>query len=69
MTRAPYRVKYIPEILVDFQLGGTSSNGLRGAVHQNIECLRARQRHLNAPFIDAAFFLKWARKLAQFRVG
>lgn len=69
MTRKPYRVKYIPEILIDFQLGGTSSNGLAGAFHQNVECLRARRRHIGAPAIDMAFFLKWARKLAQFRLG
>jgi glycosyltransferase len=69
MSETSYRIQYVPKILVDFQLGGTSTSGLRGIVHQNIECLRSRQRHLNAPFIDAAFFLKWARKLAQFRVG
>jgi glycosyltransferase len=69
MVGTPYRIQYIPKVLIDFQLGGTSSNGLRGAIYQNFECLRIRQRHLNAPFIDAAFFLKWARKLAQFRVG
>ncbi len=64
----PYRVRYIPEILIDFQLGGTSSNGLAGALHQNLECLRARQRYMGAPMIDMAFFLKWARKLTQFRL-
>ena len=69
MTLAPWRVRYVPEILIDFQLGGTSSSGLAGALHQNIECLRARRRHMHAPFIDMAFFLKWARKLEQFRFG
>jgi len=69
MTLKPYRVQYIPEILIDFQLGGTSSNGLAGALHQNLECLRARRRHIGAPAIDMAFFLKWARKLTQFRLG
>jgi glycosyltransferase len=64
-----YRVRYIEEVLVDFQLGGLSSKGLRSAFHQNIECLRARRRHLGAPPLDLAFFLKWARKLLQFRVG
>lgn len=64
-----YRLNYIPKILIDFQLGGTSSNGLAGALHQNLECLRARQRHMGAPIIDMAFFLKWARKVRQFRLG
>lgn len=69
MMLKPWRVKYIPEILIDFQLGGTSSNGLAGALHQNLECLRARQRYMGAPMMDMAFFLKWARKLTQFRIS
>lgn len=69
MTLKPWRVHYIPEILIDFQLGGTSSNGMAGALHQNLECLRARQRYMGAPVIDMAFFLKWARKLTQFRIS
>jgi glycosyltransferase len=64
-----FRVYYIKEILVDFQLGGLSSKSLRSALHQNIECLRARRRHIGAPLLDLAFFLKWARKLRQFRLG
>ena len=67
MTLRPHRVHYLPEILIDFQLGGTSSNGLAGALHQNLECLRARRRHMKAPVMDMAFFLKWARKLTQFQ--
>jgi hypothetical protein len=43
-----FRVRYIREILIDFQLGGLSSKGLRSAFHQNIECLRARRRHIGA---------------------
>ena len=69
MALRPYRVQYVPEILIDFQLGGTSSNGLAGALHQNLECLRARRRYMGAWVIDMAFFLKWARKLTQFRLG
>jgi glycosyltransferase len=68
MTRN-FRVHYIKEILIDFQLGGLSSKGLRSALHQNIECLRARRRHIGAPPIDLAFFLKWGRKLLQFRLS
>jgi glycosyltransferase len=67
MTMGRFRVRYIPKILVDFQLGGLSSKGLRSALHQNIECLRARRRYMGAPMIDLAFFLKPARKLLQFR--
>jgi glycosyltransferase len=63
-----FRMQYVPQVLVDFQLGGTSSRGLRSALHQNIECLRARRRHLGAPVIDLAFFLKPARKILQFRM-
>lgn len=69
MAGKPYRVRYIPRVLIDFQLGGTSSRGLAGALHQNLECLRARRRHLGAPMIDMAFFAKWARKLTQFQLG
>src|SRR5258705_12883134 len=64
-----FRVRYIKEILIDFQLGGMSSKGLRSALHQNIECLRARRRHIGAPPLDLAFFLKWARKILQFRLS
>jgi len=64
-----FRVRYIKEILIDFQLGGKSSQGLRSAFHQNVECLRARRRHIGAPPLDLAFFLKWARKVLQFRLG
>lgn len=67
MAPRTFRVGYIPKILVDFQLGGVSSKGLRGALHQNLECLRARRRHIGARPIDLAFFLKWARKIGQFR--
>jgi glycosyltransferase len=69
MAANTYRVRYIPKVLIDFQLGGKSSSGLAGALHQNFECLRARRRHLGAPIIDLAFFLKWMRKLPQFRLG
>src|SRR5258707_1733660 len=38
-----FRVRYIKEILIDFQLGGKSSQGLRSAFHQNVKCLRSRR--------------------------
>src|SRR5258708_7342569 len=63
-----FRVHYIREILIDFQLGGLSSRGLRSAFHQNVDCLRARRRHLGAPPIHLPFFLKCGRKLLQFRL-
>jgi glycosyltransferase len=69
MVNSPYRIGYIPRVLVDFQLGGVSSRSMSGILRQNLECLDSRKRHLGASFVDAAFFLKWARKLPQFWFG
>jgi glycosyltransferase len=66
MMGRPWRIRYAPYVLVDFKLGGTSSSGLAGAWQQNLEALRARRRNLGSGFIDAAFFLKGARKIHQF---
>jgi glycosyltransferase len=60
-----FKSKYIPEILVDFQRGGTSSKNFRSVLLQNLECLDSRRRHLGGLPIDAAFFLKWARSFSQ----
>lgn len=62
-----FRVRYIPRVLVDFQMGGISTRGWRVTLRGNLECLRSRQAHLNAPFIDAAFFLRFARRIFQIR--
>jgi glycosyltransferase len=50
--------------LVDFLAGGASS-GLKSVLLANIECLGSRRKHLGAPFIDLAFFLKPGLKLRQ----
>lgn len=62
-----YRVKYLPRVLVDFQIGGISTRGLGVSIRGNLECLRSRREHLNAPIIDAAFFLRFARRIFQIR--
>lgn len=62
-----YRVAYLPRVIVDFQMGGISTSGWRVSLRANLECLRSRQQHLNAPAIDAAFFLRFARRILQLR--
>lgn len=59
------RVSYIPHVLVDFMVGGMSTTGLAAVVRGNLECLRARRRHLGTPLLDMALFLKPLRKLQQ----
>jgi len=53
---------YIPGPLIDFLTGGASS-GIKRVVLANIGCLRSRRRHLGAPFLDLAFFLKPGLKI------
>ena len=60
---------YIPHTLIDFTLGGRSTEGVRAVIDGNLECLRSRREYLGAPWIDAAFFLKPAKKLLQVRRG
>ncbi|MBR0688816.1 glycosyltransferase [Bradyrhizobium manausense] len=62
-----YRVAYLPRVIADFQMGGISTRGWRVTLRANLECLRSRQQHLNAPVIDAAFFLRFARRIFQLR--
>ena len=59
------RVRHIPHILVDFMVGGMSTTGPLAVIRGNLECLRARQRHMGTPLLDAALFLKPLRKLRQ----
>ena len=56
-----FRARYIPRVLVDFQIGGISTKGWRVTLRGNLECLRSRREHLNAPIIDPAFFLRFAQ--------
>jgi glycosyltransferase len=62
-----FRVRYLPRVIADFQMGGISTRGLGVTVRANLECLRSRRTHLNAPPIDAAFFLRFVRRLFQLR--
>ena len=62
-----FRVRYLPRVIADFQMGGISTRGLGVTIRGNLECLRSRREHLNAPFIDAAFFLRFARRIFQIR--
>ena len=62
-----FRVRYIPRVVADFQMGGISTRGWRVTLRANLECLRSRRVHLNAPIIDAAFFLRFLRRILQIR--
>lgn len=62
-----FKARYIPRVLVDFQIGGISTRGWRVSLRGNLECLRSRREHLNAPVIDPAFFLRFARRIFQIR--
>ena len=62
-----FRVRYIPRIVADFQMGGISTKGWRVTSRGNLECLRSRRVHLNAPIMDAAFFLRFLRRVFQIR--
>ena len=59
------QVRYIPEVLVDFMMGGVSTAGPGAVIRGNLECLRARRQHLNSPLLDAALFMKPLGKLRQ----
>jgi glycosyltransferase len=62
-----FRVRYLPRVFVDFQIGGISTRGLGVTIRGNLECLRSRREHLKAWPIDAAFFLRFARRIFQLR--
>jgi glycosyltransferase len=67
MALNDFRVSYLPRVLADFQMGGISTSGWRVTLRANLECLRSRREHLNAPVIDAAFFLRFVRRIFQLR--
>ena len=62
-----FRVRYVPRVIADFQMGGISTAGWRVTARGNLECLRSRRLHLNAPIIDVAFFLRFLRRIFQIR--
>lgn len=61
-----YLLGTMDAVLVDMQAGGKSTAGLGSHVAHNLEALRARQRWLNAGWVDYALVAKPARKLGQF---
>lgn len=67
LTLNTFRVRYIRRVIADFQMGGISTKGWGVTVRGNLECLRSRRTHLNAPAIDAALFLRLARRVFQLR--
>ena len=67
LTLNNFRVQYLPRVIADFQMGGISTRGLGVTIRGNLDCLRSRRQHLNAPFIDAAFFLRFLRRIFQLR--
>ena len=61
-----FRSRYIPRVLVDFQIGGVSSRGFfRSTLVHNLEALDSRRRLLGVAVVDAAFFMKPARSFMQ----
>ncbi len=62
-----FRVRYLPRVITDFAMGGISTRSWRVTVTGNLECLRSRRQHLNAPPIDAALFLRLFRRIFQLR--
>jgi glycosyltransferase len=64
-----FRIRYIPRVIADFQMGGISTRGWGVTVRGNLECLRSRRVHLNAHVIDAAFFLRFLRRIFQIRLS
>jgi glycosyltransferase len=67
MSRDDFRIRYIPEVLADFQLGGLSSRTPMSTIKANLECLRARRSVLGAPPIDLALFVRPLLKLRELR--
>lgn len=61
------RVQYLPRILVDFMHGGSTTESPLRYITGNLLCLKSRRRHIQAPFVDLALFLKPLRKAHQFR--
>ena len=62
-----FRVRYIPRVIADFQLGGISTQDWRASVRGNLECLDSRRMHFGPRLVDAALFLRPLRRLLQVR--
>lgn len=61
------RAKYVERFLIDYQLGGTSSNGWKATYTGNKECLEVRRERLGHGPVDIALFLRLWRRLIQLR--
>jgi glycosyltransferase involved in cell wall biosynthesis len=60
------KVCYVPHTLVDFMLGGSTTNNPVRYITGNFLCLRSRRQHLKSPAVDLALLLKPLRKVRQF---
>jgi glycosyltransferase len=67
MANRVFKIAYVPHMLVDFKMGGTSTNGWKQTFRINLECLRSRRAHLSSPTIDVALVLRPLRRLFQLR--
>jgi glycosyltransferase len=67
MAGGYFKVAYIPHTLVDFKIGGASTKGWKQTIRINMECLRARRKHLRSPIVDIALVLRPVRRLFQLR--
>lgn len=65
MVSRPFRIRYIPKFLVDYQVGGSSTNSLSSILKGNLQCLDSRQTHLGSGPVDIALFMRVARRLLQ----
>ena len=59
----------IDSVMIDMMQGGRSTRSLTAYFNHNIEALAARQKWLNAGFVDFALVAKPLGKLGQFFVG
>lgn len=66
LANPAWRVRYLPQYLVDFSSGGVSTRSLSNTLKANFVCLRSRQKYLGAGPLDLALFLKVLSKVPQF---
>lgn len=62
-----FQSRYIPQYLVDFQIGGMSTKGWRATLLGNMECFDSRRRHFGWVPVDAALFGRPLRRIFQLR--
>src|SRR6202166_4894577 len=54
-----FRVRYLPRIIADFQLGGISTWVFGVTIRGNLDCLRSRRGGFYAPILDPGVFLRF----------